>query len=228
MKEKRSTKIISVFLYIIAAGVLALYIYCGVASYSPFMRAGLLAFGCALLYMGTYTSAKLKEAETAKKQMKITFFLMFLLYAFMLVTFLFFEGYFGRDSAYFEMEFSQYLQTSANFVPFKSTGSLIYGYCKGWIALSKPLINIGGNLVAFMPFALFLPMFIDKLKKAVPLLICVAVMVILVEATQLLLRRGVCDIDDLILNVGGAGLLWAILNIKPVRKLMDKLTFGLY
>lgn len=40
--------------------------------------------------------------------------------------------------------------------------------------------------------------------------------------------RGVCDIDDLILNVGGVGFAYLILHIKPVRKFTDKITFGLY
>lgn len=233
MKEKASNKYLSVFLYIAAAGFLLWYLYCGVTSASPFLRAGLLLCGCVFIYLGTYTGSKCKDEEAAKKRMKISFSLMFVLYLSMLATFLFFEGYFGRDSAQFEggwtkENFSEYLNTSANFIPFKSTSSLIYGYSKGWISLYKPMLNIGGNLVAFMPFAFFLPLLFKGMHKAVSFLLFTSGTVILVELTQLVLRCGVCDVDDLILNVGGAGLLFAFLHIKPVRRFINKITFGLY
>lgn len=228
MKEKVSNKYISSILYAISAGFLGLYIYCAVSAVSPFLRAGLLLAVCVFMYTGVYQSAKYQDTEIARKRVKTAFFLMLLLYVSMLVTFLFFDGYFGRDLALTEMGLGEYLQTSANFVPFKSTSSLIYGYCRGWISFSKPLLNIGGNLVAFMPFALFLPLLFKKLSKAVPFLVSVACMVTVVEVTQLVLRRGVCDVDDLILNVGGAGLMLFILHTKPVRKIMSKLTFDLY
>lgn len=233
MKEKRFDKYFSVISYIVAVGFIAWYFYCGIALYSPFLRAGLLLAGCVFMFLGTYTGAKHKDTEAAKKRMKVTFSLMFLLYVFMLVTFLFFDGYFGRnsvgaDEGWTKESLSEYLQTSANFVPFKSTGSLIYGYCKGWISFAKPLLNIGGNLVAFMPFALFLPLLFKKQRKAVPFLISITSMVIFVEVTQIVLRCGVCDVDDLILNIGGAGLMMFVLHIKPVRKLLNKLTFGLF
>ena len=233
MKEKISKKYFSVFLYIGAAGFLCWYLYCGIASASPFLRAGLLFATCVFIYLGTYTGTKKTDAETAKKRMKISFAFMFVLYLTMLVTFLFFESYFGRDSAQFEgawtkERFLEYLETSANFIPFKSTSSLIYGYSKGWISLYKPLINIGGNLVAFMPFAFFLPVLFRKMHKAIPFLLFTAGVVIMVETTQLILRCGVCDVDDLILNVSGAGLLFALLHTKSVRRFMSKITFDLY
>ncbi len=233
MKEKVSKKYLSVFLYIAAAGLFLWYIYCGIASASPFLRAGLLFAICVFIYFGTYTGSKGTDAETAKKRMKISFAFMFVLYLTMLATFLFFDGYFGRDSAQFEgawtkERFLEYLETSANFIPFKSTSSLIYGYSKGWISLYKPMLNIGGNLVAFMPFAFFLPILFKKMRKIIPFLLLTAGVVIMVETTQLILRCGVCDVDDLILNVSGAGLLFALLHIKPARKLMNKMTFDLY
>ncbi|MBE6737741.1 MAG: VanZ family protein [Ruminococcaceae bacterium] len=233
MKEKVRIKYLSVFLYIAASGLFLWYLYCWIASASPFLRAGLLLCGCVLIYLGTYTGSKDKDRETAKSRMKASFVLMFILYLTMLITFLFFDGYFGRNSAQFEgrwtkENFLEYLSSSVNFIPFKSTSSLIYGYSKGWISFYKPLINIGGNLVAFMPFAFFLPVLFRKMHKAIPFLLFTAGVVIMVETTQLILRCGVCDVDDLILNVSGAGLLFALLHIKPVRKLMTKMTFDLY
>ena len=227
MKEKSKTSCFSTILYIVSALVTAVYFYLGFKGYSPFLRAGVMVCACVFLYLGTRLRARNCGAQTARMQMKKAFAVMFFLYAFMLVSFLFFEGYFGRDSVSFE-GFSEYFRESTNLVPFKSTSSLIYGYCMGWISLSLPLVNIGGNLVAFMPFAFFLPILFEKMHKPLRFVLAVSGTVIFVEITQLVFRRGVCDIDDLILNVLGAWIVYMILRIKSVRRQICKLTFGLY
>ena len=153
MKEKISKKYFSVFLYIGAAGFLCWYLYCGIASASPFLRAGLLFATCVFIYLGTYTGTKKTDAETAKKRMKISFAFMFVLYLTMLVTFLFFESYFGRDSAQFEgawtkERFLEYLETSANFIPFKTIKMYIRYYDMPGI---RSFSNLFGNIFIFVP-----------------------------------------------------------------------------
>lgn len=118
MKEKSKTSCFSTILYIVSALVTAVYFYLGFKGYSPFLRAGVMVCACVFLYLGTRLRARNCGAQTARMQMKKAFAVMFFLYAFMLVSFLFFEGYFGRDSVSFE-GFSEYFRESTNLVPFR-------------------------------------------------------------------------------------------------------------
>ena len=47
--------------------------------------------------------------------------------------------------------------------------------------------------------------------------------VTVVELSQFALLTGYCEIDDLILNVGGAAILFWILRIDKIKRLVDRL-----
>ena len=154
--------------------------------------------------------------------------ILFFLYLILFFALVFVDGYFEEDiradSGNRATSFAQYKENYMSLVPFKSTGGLLYSYSRGWIDYKAPLINIAGNLILCMPFAFFLPLLFNKQKKALVFLATVFTISLLVESIQLLTMRGFCDIDDLILNVCGAFVFFLILHIKPVRKLVQKLT----
>jgi len=56
---------------------------------------------------------------------------------------------------------------------------------------------------------------IDNFKKFAVLIISI---VIFVELTQLITKTGICDIDDVILNVGGALIMYMILQIPCIKR----------
>ena len=66
------------------------------------------------------------------------------------------------------------------------------------------IINLFGNFIAFMPFSFFLPKLFPCMKKARCYLPCIACIIIAVEVTQFFTLTGTMDIDDFILNFGGA------------------------
>lgn len=68
------------------------------------------------------------------------------------------------------------------------------------------IVNLAGNVVMFIPLGLFLPLTFAKLQKLWKTLLCVTLMITAVELAQLFTLVGSCDVDDLLLNLLGAGL----------------------
>ena len=65
------------------------------------------------------------------------------------------------------------------------------------------IINLGGNVIMFIPLGFLLPRACPKLNKFFRCFFTCALIIILVEVTQLFTLLGSCDIDDLILNMAG-------------------------
>lgn len=128
---------------------------------------------------------------------------LFLLYLIVLLYLCFFSETFGRYS---------HEDVAINLIPFREINRFFGNISSlGWGAF---LINIFGNIVAFMPFGFFEAMFIKdgNIKKAT---VFSGFFSILIELMQLLTRVGTCDIDDVILNTLGA-LLGALIH-KAIR-----------
>ena len=66
------------------------------------------------------------------------------------------------------------------------------------------IMNLGGNVVLFVPLGLFLPVLWQKLDRFLPFFAFVTALITAVELIQLFTLLGSCDVDDLILNLLGA------------------------
>jgi glycopeptide antibiotics resistance protein len=75
-----------------------------------------------------------------------------------------------------------------------------------------------GNLVMLLPLGAVLPCLFRCIDRFWKVVITVTVTIILIELAQLILRVGVIDIDDLILNLSGAMIGYAILKIPPIAR----------
>lgn len=95
-----------------------------------------------------------------------------------------------------------FFQHNSNFVPFKTIMEYIERYKNGFRTAS--FINLAGNLFAFFPMGIFLPCLFKSMRRFGRFFLSISGMVVLVEITQLFLRAGVIDIDDVIFNVFGA------------------------
>lgn len=71
-------------------------------------------------------------------------------------------------------------------------------------------INLAGNVLLFIPLGWFLPRIWGRLRGFFRVLLLVLLIVVLVETLQYFTGLGSCDIDDLILNVPGAMLGYAV------------------
>lgn len=68
------------------------------------------------------------------------------------------------------------------------------------------MMNLGGNILLFTPIGLFLPALFSKQRKVGCFFVTVVLTILTVELIQLFALVGRCDVDDLILNVIGAGI----------------------
>ena len=93
---------------------------------------------------------------------------------------------------------------------------------KGLINTKAFIANIIGNICAFMPCGLFLPLIFKKMNNYYRFLLDMIFMVIIIELLQFVTMSGSCDIDDLILNVLGASIVYFIVKIKFVNKYIRK------
>ena len=97
----------------------------------------------------------------------------------------------------------------ANFVPFKTIMPYLLGY-KGWIIAG---INLGGNIALLMPLGFLLPLVRRNITWKKSLVLAVAAG-LAIETMQTVLRVGIFDIDDVILNALGVMLgYWTFIEL---------------
>lgn len=194
---------------------------------NPIDRLVLLCMGCLSLYIGSLLLVRNYENTKKDRIMRVTFIIFFILYISLIFTLTNLDIKFGRSFSgnfiWNKSEISSYIANSVNFIPFKTIYTYINCLAKDNMR-NIALVNIFGNIVAFMPFAFFIPLIFRKVNSFIKFLICMVIIVILVELMQVILVSGSCDIDDLILNVAGAVLTYGFLQIEKVKKCIFWLT----
>ena len=196
----------------------------GMLPASPWLRIALLLTVCALFYVGGLFNLHRTGNPSLMRRL---YRLFFALYLYLLLTFTLTDKALGRELAPLDTwseKRAYYLQYFVNFRPFHSIYQIyILGWIKGYINGYYVWLNLLGNACAFMPLALFLPLFFEKQRRWYCFLPTVLGTVVAVEALQFGLMLGSCDVDDLILNVLGATFVFFILKIPPVNHLVQRL-----
>lgn len=142
--------------------------------------------------MSTTSSTDAARFMPEKKHRLVTGIL-FLVYFVVLFYFLFFSEEMGRT--YSERAYHY------NLVPFKEIGRFI----KYWrvLGMKAVLLNIVGNVAAFVPFGIFLPIYSARSRKLWRTTYYSFELSLLVELLQLITKVGSFDVDDLLLNTLG-------------------------
>ncbi len=101
-----------------------------------------------------------------------------------------------------------------NIVPFRT----VSGYFRDLGAsdpavLRHAIVNNGGNIATFIPLGFFLPATVSFCRRYGKTLLVSAGMIVCVELIQLFSLLGSCDIDDLILNLIGVSLGYAVYRV---------------
>ena len=121
---------------------------------------------------------------------------LFLLYLALLSYLMFFFFFFCRtnpDRGY-----------AYNLVPFKEISRFVTYY--DILGMEALIINLVGNVAAFMPFGFFMPVVSRRSRGPVRIILLGFGFSLMLETIQLVFRVGSFDVDDLILNTLGAGL----------------------
>ena len=110
-----------------------------------------------------------------------------------------------------------------NFNPFETIRLYINAIKYDYIGMEIPLSNLVGNAMLFMPMAVFLPCLFRPMRKLWVFALTMLLTLVAVEALQLLLACGSCDVDDALLNLSGTLIVFGILKIPFLQRLLQKL-----
>lgn len=115
----------------------------------------------------------------------------------------------------------EYASKNVRLRPFETIGAYIKAMKYGYMTPAEPLTNLIGNFLLLMPFGVYLPLFFTGLKRRRNYIMAVLLIIFGVEVAQLVLMRGVLDIDDVILNFSGAMIGLLLWKFTWVKKLED-------
>lgn len=119
-------------------------------------------------------------------------------------------------------DYAAQLAHNYNLIPFRTIAQLIELWTSGRM-VSFSIINVIGNIVTFVPLGGLLPCVFSPLRRFGKHTLCVAGIIVAVELVQFVTLLGVGDIDDLILNVIGGMIGWALFRlVEAHRKTINK------
>ena len=179
---------------------------------------------CLPLMLGTYLYTRaIDSREERRKAVRISFFALFVFYCAVLLGALIISRVdyltFAQTKAHYWKDFD--LMT--NFHPFETIRLYINAIKYDYIGMEIPLSNLVGNAMLFMPMAVFLPCLFRPMRKLWVFALTMLVMLVAVEALQLLLACGSCDVDDVLLNLSGTLIVFGILKLPFLQRLLMKL-----
>ena len=148
----------------------------------------------------------------AQRQRRRRLYMQLLLYYYMwvLANVLFFDNAFGRG-------FTTHATLEAiNLEPLRTIKNYLLAYGYGNISLRLVILNLAGNLIAFAPMGVFLPAVFRWQRSIFFFTATLTLVITAVEVAQVYTGTGSCDIDDLILNLAGALIVYIICRVTPL------------
>ena len=189
------------------------------------IRLILIFISCLLIYLSGYILVK--KLNYSKKVLKVNLIIYFIIYTITIITLTLFDEIFGRNGIVLvnwnKNLLNNYINNSFNIIPFDTIKLFINGYKNGVVTQKDFLINVYGNLFVFMPYGIFIPLIFKRINKYYKFLIFITIFVIMIELLQFLTLSGSCDIDDLILNVVGASVIYFVCKISFIKKIVNKI-----
>ena len=71
------------------------------------------------------------------------------------------------------------------------------------VQIRNAIVNLGGNVIMFVPLGFFVPCIWSRLRKFGLHLLAMVLIIVAIELVQLFTLLGSCDVDDLLLNLVG-------------------------
>ncbi len=120
-------------------------------------------------------------------------YLVLIIYLVGLIYFMFFSDFYGRTQASSEYHYNlQPLKEIARFIKYHKN-----------IGFFRSFLNLGGNVVGFLPFGFLLPALFKRIRKGWVIALFSLEFSLLIEIIQLVSKVGCFDVDDIILNTLG-------------------------
>lgn len=194
----------------------------GISTVLPALRCILMV--CVPLLLGT-ASLALASANVAhrRRTVRIALIALFAYYILALFAVLLFSRI---DIAGYPVQRAFYrtnYDLMTNFVPLRTIRLYIRCLLYDFIGTTIPISNLMGNVILFMPMAFFLPCLFAEMRTAWKFILLMIALLSAVEAMQLILCCGSCDVDDVILNLLGTLLIYGVMRIPPVMRLLQRL-----
>lgn len=187
----------------------------------------LLLAACFALYLAARLCC---ELYPQRKQViiKSAFAVFFALYIMLLCRVTLFEAGYGRGPSidHSLTDIAYYFRANHSFIPTNGTADVVQLWLDGQKPFSFVVRNIAGNIIAFSPFALFLPLLFKGTKRFWRFFAAVSAAVLVIEALQIILMCGFCDIDDYIMNAGGACALYLFFSGRLGSRIFRALTLN--
>ena len=165
----------------------------------------------------------LKQKERNRKRCLI---IILIIYILLVTSLLLFDGTYRRNFGFNSIKLfsKEHFEIYSNLIPFGTISSYFVRLSEGSINKSIVVTNILGNLIAFAPLGILLPLISkEKFSKLLNFIITMIVIVFIIEIIQFMTLVGSFDVDDLILNVVGSVITYGIIKIKPIKILFEKI-----
>lgn len=107
--------------------------------------------------------------------------------------------------------FSSLEPNSINLVPLKSISHYLFNYSS--LNYNTWFNNLFGMVIAFIPFGFLIPIMHNRIRKLRDVIIASISFAALVEVLQYITKRGIADIDDIILSAIGSILGYILLTL---------------
>lgn len=219
---------LSVFCYLISSFILMFCIGLKLIpnfNISTSLKILLLLVVCILIYISGFIL--IKKLNYTKKILKINLIIYFLIYIITIFSLTLFDEIYGRQGLIIidwdKGLLDYYIKYSFNIMPFDTIKLFINGYINGFVTFKDFAINIIGNFMAFMPFGVFLPLMFKSMRKYYKFLLVMLLIIVIIELLQFVTMSGSCDVDDLILNVLGASIIYFVFKIKCINGFIQKI-----
>lgn len=131
----------------------------------------------------------MKTNKHGMKSIKYSSIILFVMYLSYLIYLTLFDRFYGRGTFHRKL----------SIIPFETTLKVLTS-SHNWNAI---LINIFGNIAAFIPMGFLLPLVFTRLNKFFGIFTVVLSATVSIEVLQYITGTGTTDIDDVILNVTG-------------------------
>ena len=154
---------------------------------------------------------ELAPGITVAPEQKFVFAAIFavLYYIWVLLNVLFFDNAFGRGFGHTSLDM-------VNLEPLRTVKNYLLAYGYGNISLRLVVLNLAGNLIAFAPMGVFLPALFRWQRSIFFFAASLTLSITAVEVLQIYTGTGSCDVDDLILNLAGALLVFIVCRVTPL------------